>query len=325
VKPHKGREKPGAQKNCREKKTRTGKGRLLRRLLAVFLVLAGIGGFLFYGPFEQFRLLWINTAMYSSHYKFLATSLYSPAYIASVLERNSGGTVGKTDPEPLQARGEDSIIFAEIKGNHYKGYLIKIGDPARLSLVRSSGPEGELVEQLVAKHGAAGGINAGGYADDKARGRPTGIVIVNGELVNRCAGRRHVIGGFRGDHKLVVGAFSDAELAAQDYDWAFEFGPLLVVNGEKTELNAFSGGLSPRTAIGQTADGSVLLLVIDGRQLSSIGATYLDVQTVLYANGAVNAIGLDGGSSSSMVLNGKLVNSPSDGDNERLLPNAIVF
>jgi exopolysaccharide biosynthesis protein len=298
---------------------------LFRRFLIALLFLAGMGIFVFYGPFKQFRLLWINTAMYSSHYKFLATSLYSPAYIASVLEQNSGGTAGKTDPEALRPRREDSLIFAEIKGNHYKGSLIKIGDPARLSLVRSSGPEGELLEQLVAKHGAAGGINAGAYADDRARGRPTGVLIVNGEQVNRCAGRRHVMGGLRGDHKLVVGVFSDVELAAQGYVWAFEFGPLLIVNGEKTRLNAFSGGLSPRTAIGQTADGSVLLLVIDGRQLGSIGATYQDVQTILYANGAVNAIGLDGGSSSSMVLNGKLVNSPSGGDDERLLPNAIIF
>jgi hypothetical protein len=57
--------------------------------------------------------------------------------------------------------------------------------------------------------------------------------------------------------------------------------------------------------------------------VAGIGATYQDVQTVLYANGAVNPIGLDGGSSSSIVVEGKLVNSPSD--DERLFrarPNA---
>jgi exopolysaccharide biosynthesis protein len=45
----------------------------------------------------------------------------------------------------------------------------------------------------------------------------------------------------------------------------------------------------------------------------------------LYNNGAVNAIGLDGGSSSTMVWEGEVVNIPSDGDAERLLPNAILF
>jgi exopolysaccharide biosynthesis protein len=306
-------------------KEKRGPRRLLARLLSPILILAGLGAFLLYGPFEPFRLLWINTALYSSRYKFLATALYTPAYIASVLERNSGGAVGKTDPVPLRPAGGASLVFAEIKGNHYRGCLVKIADPGRLSLAVSSGPAGELLEQIVARYGAAGGINASGFADDKARGRPAGTLIVNGELVSRPSGGLHVMGGFRRDHKLVVGAFSGEEIAAQGYVWAVEFGPLLIVNGEKTALTAFSGGLSPRTAIGQTADGSVLLLVIDGRQLASIGATYQDVQAVLYANGAVNAIGLDGGSSSSMVVEGKLVNSPSDGDAERLLPNAIVF
>jgi exopolysaccharide biosynthesis protein len=306
------------------RKPRTVTGRVFRRVLGALFVLAGIGAFLFYGPFEQFRLLWINTAMYSSRYKFLATSLYSRSYIASVLDKNKGGSVGKTDQEPLSPRRGEEVIFAEIKGNYYKGYLVKVADPARLSLVASSRREGDLLEQLAA--GAAGGINASGYADDRARGLSAGIIIMNGETENPSfSGGRHVMGGFREDYKLVVGAFTGAEMSAQGYVWAFEFGPLLVVNGEKTELSAFSGGLAPRTAIGQTADGSVLLLVIDGRQSGSIGATYQDVQTVLYANGAVNAIGLDGGSSSSMVLDGRLINSPSGGDAERLLPNAIVF
>jgi exopolysaccharide biosynthesis protein len=91
------------------------------------------------------------------------------------------------------------------------------------------------------------------------------------------------------------------------------------------ELTAFSGGLAPRTAIGQTADGAVLLVVTDGRRIGSFGATYHDIQMLLYSNGAVNAIGLDGGSSSTMVWEGKVVNIPSDGDAERLLPNAILF
>jgi exopolysaccharide biosynthesis protein len=310
-------------KEQRERNRRPRKG---RRFIAAIPVLVGLGAFLFYGPLEPFRLLWINTAMYSSRYQFLATSLYPPGYIASVLERNSGGAVGKTDPAPLGLRGGDSLVFAKITGNYYQGYLVKIADPTRLSLEVSSGPAGELLEQIVARHGAAGGINAAGYADAKARGLPAGMLILKGERVNRCtSGGRHVMGGFREDYKLIVGAFTEAELAVQGYMWAFEFGPLLIVNGEKTELNAFSGGLAPRTALGQTADGSVLLLVIDGRQLASVGATYQDVQTILYANGAVNAIGLDGGSSSSMVLAGKLVNSPSDRDEERLLPNGIIF
>jgi exopolysaccharide biosynthesis protein len=115
------------------------------------------------------------------------------------------------------------------------------------------------------------------------------------------------------------------EILERGFEWAFEFGPMLIVNGEKTVLNALSGGLAPRTAIGQTEAGHILLVVIDGRQASSIGATFQEVQMVLYANGAINAIGLDGGASSCMVYNGALVSSPSEGDSGRLLPNALIF
>jgi exopolysaccharide biosynthesis protein len=66
-------------------------------------------------------------------------------------------------------------------------------------------------------------------------------------------------------------------------------------------------------------------VVTDGRRIGSFGATYYDIQRIMYASGAVNAIGLDGGSSSTMVWEGKVVNIPSDGDAGRRLPNAILF
>ena len=90
----------------REQGVKARRRKFPRRFIAAALVLAGIGALLFYGPFEGFRLLWINTAMYSSHYQFLATALYSRAYIVSVLERNKGGAVGQTGPEPLLSVGK---------------------------------------------------------------------------------------------------------------------------------------------------------------------------------------------------------------------------
>lgn len=232
----------------------------------------------------------------------------------------------KTKKEMVNVAGGDGLYFAPVKGNYYTGFIIKIENPARLTLVSSHNSEGKLLEELTAEHNALGGINASGYADHRFKGGAWGITLLNGDYLSHCdEGDRHVMGGFSREHKLSVGYFTESEIAAQDYLWAVEFGPLLIVNGEKSELTQFSGGLSPRTAIGQTKDGSVLLLVVDGRRASSIGATYQDIQTILYANGAVNAVGLDGGSSSSMVYEGALVNIPSEGDTERLLPNAIIF
>ena len=282
--------------------------------------------FFLYGPFEHFRLLWINTAMYSSRFKFLATALFPSSYVQSVLDRNAGAYQGKTENAGVLFDYSEDVLFAEVKGNTYRGYLIRIADPRRINFIEAGNRNGKLLEDMVRETKSSGGINAGGYADNNSRGGPWGITIIGGETVSGCTvHEKHILGGMNSGRILVVGTFTEKEIAEQDFIWAVEFGPLLVIDSKKTPLAEYSGGLSPRTAIGQTREGHILLLVLDGRRVSSIGATFLDMQTVLYANGAVNAIGLDGGSSSSMVYSGKLVNIPSGGERERYLPNAILF
>lgn len=99
------------------------------------------------------------------------------------------------------------------------------------------------------------------------------------------------------------------------------YGPTLIVNGEKVEMSGYGSGVNPRTAIGQRRDGAILLLVINGRQLSSLGATYSDLATILWDFGAVNAANLDGGTSTAMYYKGKIVNQIL---RLRKLPTAIV-
>ncbi|MDR1025122.1 MAG: phosphodiester glycosidase family protein [Treponema sp.] len=301
--------------------------RCLYRAAAGFILLAAL---LFYGPWESFRQLWINTAIYSSRFKFLATALYTGDYIQSVLDKNKPAVDRKTDGGHITVSGSDELYdelyFDRVRGDYFTGAIIKIENPRRLSLVSADDRQGMFLEDLVDRHRALGGINASGHTDDRERGLPWGNTIVDGVFVSRNPQRdRHVMGGLTRDYKLVVGLFSDEEIPAQNYLWALEFGPLLIVNGEKTEMTDFSGGLAPRTAIGQLQNGAMLLVVVDGRRAGSFGATYKDMQTILYANGAVNAIGLDGGSSSTMVYRGELVNTPSEGDAGRRLPNAIIF
>ena len=84
----------------------------------------------------------------------------------------------------------------------------------------------------------------------------------------------------------------------------------------------------PRTAVGITADGRLILLVVDGRSEKSNGASLLDLGQIMLSLGVADAINLDGGGSSTMITyaNGSYTtrNSPSDGS-LRAVFNSLVL
>lgn len=106
---------------------------------------------------------------------------------------------------------------------------------------------------------------------------------------------------------------------------AVTFGPPLVKEGKPMITKGDGGwGYAPRTAIGQRNDGAILLMVIDGRQAASVGASLKEVQDLMLQFGVVTASNLDGGSSTCMVYQGKVVNRPSSGYGERPVPTFFV-
>ena len=121
-----------------------------------------------------------------------------------------------------------------------------------------------------------------------------------------------------------MGFYSYDDCVANDIVHAVSFGPILVSNGEPVEPP--SSSVNPRTAIGQRADGAIIMLVIDGRQVHSIGATYQDMMDLMLDYGAINAINMDGGSSTVMYYANRYVNSCSaEGGQPRPLPDAWLF
>ncbi|MFJ4714004.1 phosphodiester glycosidase family protein [Streptomyces sp. NPDC088785] len=113
-------------------------------------------------------------------------------------------------------------------------------------------------------------------------------------------------------------------------------GPRLVRDG-RIRVEAAASGFPPsaqrtrhpRTVAGVTADGTLLLVVIDGRRPGrSVGATFTEAARVLVGLGARDAVNLDGGGSSTMVVSGTVRNTPTDGpgssSEERPVSNAIV-
>lgn len=82
----------------------------------------------------------------------------------------------------------------------------------------------------------------------------------------------------------------------------------------------------PRTAVGYSRDGRMLfLLVVDGRSATSVGVTLVELAEVLGRLGAWEALNFDGGGSTTMVIDGAVVNAPSDSTGEREVGNALLL
>ena len=223
----------------------------------------------------------------------------------------------------------DAIIVEDVHGSTFNGKMMIVNDPSRVyvyDIPDYTAAWGMMVSDMVKTDDAIAGINGGGFLDINGLGNgsvPLGIVISKGQWKNGDQYSSYQVIGFDNNNKLVVGYMTGVEAMERGIRDAVEWGPALIVNGEAVDVGN-GGGLNPRTAIGQRADGAVLLLVVDGRQPSSIGASYYDLIGVMQQYGAVNAANLDGGNSSSMVYNGEVITNTASLNGERELPTAFL-
>lgn len=81
----------------------------------------------------------------------------------------------------------------------------------------------------------------------------------------------------------------------------------------------------PRTAIGWRPDGKIILVVVDGRQKSSVGMTMDELAGLMLEMGCAQAMNLDGGGSTTMAIKNRIVNSPSDITGERPVSDALMI
>jgi hypothetical protein len=108
-------------------------------------------------------------------------------------------------------------------------------------------------------------------------------------------------------------------------------GPALVRDGQpiahsgESLTNIQLNGRDPRTAIGQRADGGIVMVAVDGRRPGwSIGFTNMDLALALISRGCVTGFALDSGGSTTVALDGRLLNRPSDPTGERPVAEALV-
>jgi len=225
-------------------------------------------------------------------------------------EQQSQGPVA--DEWGLIDEDGDGIIVEPVRGEGYSGYMMVVLDPSRVimgSVPKSYGARGYTVAEMVEKFDAVAGINAGGFEDPDGKGNgsiPNTMVVYKGEVYYAGKGVQDGFVGFDADHIMHVGKMTEKEVKEKNIQYGVSFGPVLISNGEPATLTS---GVNPRTAIGQRSDGAVLLLVIDGRQVISLGATYNDLVEIFQEYGAVNACNLDGGSSTLMWFGGDYINN----------------
>jgi exopolysaccharide biosynthesis protein len=323
--------------------------KFLKNLAKIIGVLAfeivyilGLGIYLIYYTefFTTTRDMIVTTSMTTMTHQYFATWFLSDEKISEILAANRGINSDVTQnledvkidtSKKTNQTNTDGIEVVDVSTDTFKAYLMIIDDPSRVDLV--VGPKvptvGSTTSQIVEAYNAVAGINAGGLADDAAGtgAMPTGLLMVNGEIFDTENGYYTSCSmcGFTQDNILYV---SDNATAADaeslNLRCAISFGPVLIVNGQPRISSGSGWGIQPRTCIGQRQDGTVLFLVIDGRQTDSLGATLKNAQDILLNYGAYNAFNLDGGASSTMVFDGEVVNKPSDIAGERYVPTAFI-
>ncbi len=261
----------------------------------------------------------------------------SPEEVAAAQEAREAAAVEPTpsptpQPENLLS-SEDGIDVFSIVGGTYQGYMMVVKDPSRVTVGtcrdKFDGSKGLQLKDIAKRYDAVAAINGGGFEDSGGVGNggtPVGLVVSEGKVKHTGRDRNYNITvGFDKDNIMVLAKnMSDDDAKAKGIRDAITFGPALIVNGEPASVRGESSGLNPRTAIGQRKDGAVLMLVIDGRQASSLGATYSDLITIMLEYGAVNAINMDGGSSSLMYYKGEYLNSGVVLTGSRKMPTAFI-
>lgn len=101
-------------------------------------------------------------------------------------------------------------------------------------------------------------------------------------------------------------------------------GALRITVDEEVFFDSSIPNVHPRTAAGLTREGELILMVVDGRQSSSRGVNLVELARLMSQVGAVDALNLDGGGSSSFVVNGILLNRPTGGTTEREVVSVIA-
>ncbi len=285
-------------------------------ILAVdlFLSMALILTVIFSGEIESIlleRRFKIKTSKETSNYNAIK---FDNSLITSTKEEKVYDN--KYDSDILnKGDNEDyKVIDINVAGN--KGWLVVVYDSSDVHIMKckafkTANNDGkETITDMAKRYGAVIGVNGGGFYDDGkvSKDIPFGYIIENGKVIYKSHSNESDIIGMSNDNKLMLVHATGEKAVEMGMRDGLEFGPFLIIDGQRqTNLKTTRAA---RNMIAQRDDGIMLFLITDGQSYS--GITFDEGIDVLEKYGATTAANLDGGASTQLVVNGKLLNSPKN-------------
>ena len=321
-------------------------------MFAIFLVL--VVTMILRGPSAEARDVFVHSCEETSAMKFVPRLFLDEGLVDDILNpeiRPDTFTLLPEEPARTADAGADAVLtpdavtddsddeewdhgvrVEDVIGDTYRGKMMLVKDPHRVIVGTlknyGEGMGGKYLPDFVSAYNAVGGTNAGGFDDPDGHGAggcPLGIVIENGAIRYGDGGTMYKnVMGFDSDGIMHVGDMTGSQAleAGIVTGVSFPIGSILVQDGVGCDINV--GGINPRTALGQRADGTVLMLVVEGRHAGSLGASHTDLRDIMLSYGAVTASMLDGGTSSTMIYKGEQITRGSNIIGMRAIPDAIL-
>lgn len=322
------------QKNKNNEKKKSKLGKFVRRFVFLILIILLLAIYVLFsalytvanGPSSTVRDLLVLSAMQASATKWVP-GIFLPSKTVEQIVDNSkkietdkisiqeyvNTDISSSEKIDLWDKSIDGLLFETISGNTYKAYVILVKDPSRVFVGTSSdyknNAHGMTIFNIAEKYNAVAAINGGEFSDPGGVGTgntPIGITYSQGKLMWNDGYNNRTFIGIDKDNRLVVSEGMTKqradELEIRD-GVCFQTGNVLITNDNGEVVFHYADGntgTAQRTAIGQRADGTIILIVTDGRSASSLGATHNDIIDIMISYGAVVAGMLDGGSSSMM-------------------------
>jgi exopolysaccharide biosynthesis protein len=302
---------------------------------------------LLFGPYENTRKVFVSTVL-STRHSYLITDYIPQKTIDKILgmddvvqepeEEITQEIVTDLNKINVKYTSGNDISRYDIHTERYNGYVLEIKNPlsVKVAMTKYIGKMGQKTSEMAEEHNAVAAINGGSFIDKSSDGtlyagtgaEPGGFVISQGKVIypktNIKKNNIENVIAFTKKGQLIVGDHTLEEMQKLGVQEAMCFRrPNIIINGNPQIKDKMLDGLNPRTAVGQKEDGTVIFVVIDGRKITSPGASLYDMQQIMLDRGAINAGSLDGGYSSTMYYKGEVINSPNAWDGERSVSTAF--